>query len=328
MQPGTDATERLNMIVNDGVPVVLRGLVAEWPATRAASQSAAAFRDYCTTFAGTGEVEAFVGDPAIAGSYFYGDGVDGFNFERRRMSLHDAIDAVVRALDQPGSDTIYVGSVPVGEQLRGFVEANPLPLPGLAAAPRIWLGHMARIACHYDTLDNVACVVAGQRRFTLYPPEAIGDLYVGPIDKTMAGQPVSLAAAAPDPVRYPRFAAAAATAMHVELNAGDAVYIPKLWWHQVESTAPFNVLVNYWWDATASGPDAPYAALLLAMIAIAERPPRERLAWQAFFDHYVFRRAGHPLRHLPIDQHGALGPLRPSNYGRLRTLVMQMLRSR
>jgi hypothetical protein len=114
----------------------------------------------------------------------------------------------------------------------------------------------------------------------------------------------------------------------VELEPGDALFLPNLWWHRVESTAPFNGLINYWWDAFASGPDSPYTTMLLAMIAISERPPRERQAWRAMFDHYVFRGGGHPLAHLPADQHGLLGPLKPDNYGKIRARVLHMLRTR
>ena len=111
-----------------------------------------------------------------------------------------------------------------------------------------------------------------------------------------------------------------------ELKAGDGIYIPKLWWHQIESTASFNGLVNYWWDPFAGGPDAPYTSLLLSLIAIAERPPRERQASKAFFDHYVSRSNGHPLAHLPTEQHGMLGPLKPDNYAKIRAIVMHRLR--
>src|SRR5580698_2562185 len=96
-------------------------------------------------------------------------------------------------------------------------------------------------------------------------------------------------------------------------------------WHKVESTARFNVLVNYWWDAFRSGPDAPYTSMLLSMITIAERPAAERQAWKAFFDHYVFRSHGHPLVHLPTEQHGILGSLK-ENYGKIRARVMHLLR--
>jgi len=191
----------------------------------------------------------------------------------------------------------------------------------------MWLGTASNVSSHYDTFDNLACVIAGRRRFTLYAPELIGKLYIGPIDNTMSGPPVSLAASAAkgSEAQFPLFEPIRNQAQMLELEAGDALFLPKLWWHQVESLAPFNGLVNYWWDATASGPDSPYTALLLSMITIAERPPAERQAWKAFFDHYVFRSNGHPLAHLPPQQHGLLGPLK-DNYARIRARIMSMLR--
>src|SRR3546814_7168431 len=69
----------------------------------------------------------------------------------------------------------------------------------------------------------------------------------------MAGQPVALApgAAAGDP-RYPRFEGARGRAVTIDLDPGDALYLPKLWWHQVEARDAVNLLVNYWWDAFRS----------------------------------------------------------------------------
>jgi hypothetical protein len=323
---GPDAFRR--EIVEACQPVVMRGLVSDWPAAQRGAQSPAAFREYLSQFDAGGQVEAFFGEPRIAGKYYYGDRLQGFNFERRRMRFAEALEAIVTALGQPGSPSVYVGSVPTDQCLPGFSVQNPLPVipPGVAA--RIWLGHASNVSAHFDAFDNVACVIAGTRRFTLFPPDAIGHLYVGPIDNTMAGQPVSLAAAAspPDDARFPLFREVREKALVAELGAGDALYIPKLWWHQIEAAAPFNGLVNYWWDTFSIGPDAPYTALLLSMITIAERPPEERKAWKAFFDHYVFRTNGHPLAHLPADQHGILGPLRQGNYGKIRARVMQLLR--
>jgi hypothetical protein len=273
------------------------------------------------------QVEAFFGERRIAGKYYYNDDLQGFNFERKRMRFGAALETITATLEQPDSPSVYVGSVPTEQCLPGFSAQNPMPLLAPGVAARIWLGHASKVSAHYDAFDNVACVIAGTRRFTLYPPEAISHLYVGPIDNTMAGQPVSLAAsAAPDDPRFPLFQNVREQAMVADLLPGDAIYIPKLWWHQIEATAPFNGLVNYWWDAFSAGPDAPYTSLLLSMITIAERPPEERKAWKAFFDHYVFRSNGHPLAHLPPEQRGLLGPLRPSNYGKIRALVMHLLR--
>jgi Cupin-like domain len=319
--------EHFHEFLEGGQPVVIRGLVADWPVVKAARGATGALQDYFAQFDNGTNVEVFIGDPVIRGKYYYNPGLQGFNFERRTMKLMEAVNYMLQPPEQRNSRSIYVGSVPTADCLPGFAAGNPMPLAG-GPGPRIWLGTAANISSHYDTFDNLACVIAGRRRFTLYAPELISRLYVGPLDNTMSGPPVSLAASAPEGSAdsFPLFEEIRDQALTAELDPGDALYLPKLWWHQVESTAAFNGLVNYWWDAFSSGPDAPYTSLLLAMITIAERPPAERRAWQAFFDHYVFRSNGHPLAHLPPEQHGLLGPLKSDNYSKIRARIMRLLR--
>ena len=317
----------LREVVEPCMPVIMRGLVSSWPVVHAATRSVQDIQQYLARLDNGSQADAFVADRKIAGKYYYAEGLKGFNFERRRMRLIDAVNAMVTSIGKPDEPTMYMGSLPADEYLPGFAAQNALPVLAQHIAPRIWLGHAANVSAHFDAFDNVACVVAGTRRFTLFPPDAISALYVGPLDNTMAGQPVSFAASSPlDLEKYPLFAEALPRALSAELGPGDAIYIPKLWWHQVESTAPFNGLVNYWWDAFALGPDAPYVSLLLSLITIAERPAAEREAWKAFFDHYVFRSKGHPLAHLPADQHGMLGPLMPDNYAKIRAIAMRKIR--
>lgn len=315
----------LNDVATEGRPVVLRGLVKDWPAVQAAKHSPSALQNYLLKFDAGLQADAFFGQPSIGGKYYYNDNLSGFNFERRRMKLSEALEAIVSTLDTTDASSIYIGSLTLNEYLPGFSANNLLPLISETIVPRIWLGHRSNVSLHYDAFENIACVIAGRRRFTLFPPEAISHLYVGPIDNTMAGQPVSLAASSSDSQRFPLFELIKDQAMVVELEPGDALYLPKLWWHKVEALSKFNGLVNYWWDAFSGGPDAPYTSMLLSMITIAERPLPERLAWRAFFDHYVFRPEGHPLRHLPAEQHGLLGPLKET-YGKLRARIMHLLR--
>ncbi len=317
----------LRQVVEPCRPLVLRGLVGAWPAVHCATRSPQDLRVYLSQFDQGREAEVFVGDAAIGGRYYYTEDLKGFNFTRRRMPFGAALEAIAAGRSAPGEPTLYLGSIPANEYLPGFAQANALPVLPPHIAPRIWLGHASRVSAHFDTYDNVACVIAGRRRFTLYPPQTTGSLYVGPIDHTMAGQPVGLAVGStPGDPRYPRFEQVREQALVAELGPGDALYLPKLWWHQVEGLEPFNALVNYWWDAFAAGPDAPYASMLLGLISIAERPAAERRAWRALFDHYVFRPERHPLEHLPPEQHGLLGPLRPDNYRRIRAWVMRLLR--
>jgi hypothetical protein len=312
-------------IVEKCEPVILRGLVRDWPIINTA-KSHNALATYLHAQAAPHPIGVFVAPAAIGGRYYYTDDLSGFNFRQETMAFPDAL-ARVMAERNDDAETAYLGSVPIADYLPSLIDDLPMELLGARVSPRLWLGHAAHIATHYDTMDNLACVFLGTRRFTLYPPDAVADLYVGPIDFTMAGQPVSLAAeAGGDPARYPRFEAVRDRALVADLEPGDALYLPKLWWHQVVSTQPLNGLINYWWDAFALGPDSPNMSLMFALINIAERPLPERMAWRAFFDHYVFRPDGHPLAHLPPDKHGILGPLKPDNFGRIRARIMQALR--
>lgn len=273
------------------------------------------------------EAEVFVGPPAIGARYNYNGSLTGFNFDRVRLPFVEALVRIVDSASLPDRSSMYMGSLTAETFFPGIERTLELPFMPATVPPRVWIGHASTVACHYDTMDNVACVAAGRRRFTLFPPDAIRDLYVGPIDHTLAGQPISLAMGSdPGDPRYPRFEQARDRALVVELAPGDALYVPKLWWHQVEALDDVNVLINFWWDGFATGPDQPYTTLMLALLAIAERPPAERAAWRAWFDHYVFRPDGHPLAFLPPERHGILGVRSKENHGRIRALVMRLLR--
>lgn len=273
------------------------------------------------------DAEVFVGANAIGAKYNYDATMAGFNFDRVPMPFADALAKILSSASLIDRPSMYMGSLTTETYLPGIEKTIDVPFIPQTVRPRVWIGHASVVACHYDVMDNVACVAAGRRRFTLFPPDAIKDLYVGPIDHTLAGQPIGLAVGSePGDPRYPRFAQARDRAIVVELEQGDAIYVPKLWWHQVEALDDVNVLVNFWWDGFATGPDQPYTALLLALLAVAERPTAERAAWRAWFDHYVFRPDGHPLAFLPPERHGVLGAGSRENHGRIRSLVMRLLR--
>lgn len=267
-------------------------------------------------------MRAFVGDESIDGRFFYSADLSRFNYRVVEARLEKLLERLLE-LDGSDDESIYMGSTPTAEILPEFSRSNPLPLvEGRGGEARIWIGNASRIAAHFDESDNVACVVSGKRRFTLFPPEEIGNLYVGPLDHTPAGQPTSMVdLAAPDWSRFPKFRQAIKNARSSELSPGDAIYIPALWWHSIEAPGPFNVLVNYWWQDEPLDADSPLHALAHALLSISHLPARKRARWRAFFDHYVFKKDGEPAEHIPDQARGILGPTSP----KLRQFMRQYL---
>jgi hypothetical protein len=290
-------------------PLVVRGLVAQWPAVEAANSSPRVLVDYLRGLHRGASVRAFVGEPGIGGRFFYRPTLDGFNFSIAETDLPQLLETLL-ALDESGDpQSIYMGSTPTTDILPRFEAENPLPVMAEhGAGPRMWIGTGSRVAAHFDESDNVACVVSGRRRFTLFPTEQVSNLYVGPIDQTVAGQPTSIVdLAAPDFERFPRFREALEQGQFAELEPGDAIYIPSLWWHAVEAQGPLNVLVNYWWQYEPGDGGSPMHVLAYGLMSISHLAERKRERYRTLFDHYVFRPNSETAEHIPPPARGVLG---------------------
>ncbi|MFG3449898.1 cupin-like domain-containing protein [Stenotrophomonas sp. NPDC047960] len=308
-------------------PKVIRGLVADWPMVSAARDSAEAAVAHLKQYDhGTLPVTATTAPPEANGRIFYNADMSGFNFRREQVALKVALDTLLKYRSASDPPTIYVASTTLDSFLPGFRQDNPLALGVDEPLASIWIGNRSRIAAHHDVPDNLACAVAGRRRVTLFPPDQIGNLYIGPLDFTPAGQAVSLVDfAEPDLDRFPRFARAMASAQVAELGPGDAVFIPSLWWHHMEGLDDFNVLVNYWWRPVPAWMDPPMNALMLSLLALRGLPPAQRRSWQALFDHYVFGAGGDATAHIPEAARGVLGPLDGAMAANVRSVLRKRL---
>ena len=326
-----DARTFSEEIVPSYRPAILKGLVKDWPAVRAASDSADEAARYLGGFYRGAQVEAFVGRPEIGGRFFYSSNMAGFNFQKQPARLTDVLGYLAADGQKEGAAAVYVGAAPVPECLPGFEVANPLPLlADKPAVPRIWIGNRTSVSTHFDLSDNIACVVSGRRRFILFPPDQLPNLYVGPLDHTMAGQPASMVSVhQPDFELYPRFREALDAALVAELEPGDAIYVPTLWWHHVDALTPFNILVNYWWETGAGDSGSPFEAMAHGILAISHLPEPQRQAWRGMFDHYVFRPTGEdPAAHLPPAHRGILGAPTPELRARMKQFLLRALSRR
>lgn len=322
-------------IRQDGDPVIIRGLGDRWPAVVAAKQSDEALLGYLRRFVHREPVPAVVGEPQIAGRFFYTDDLLELNFKRVRSPLQPFLDRLLRDRDHPHPIAMAVQSEQIPALLPGFELENRIAvLDGVV--PRAWIGNRIRVAPHYDLMENVGMVVSGRRRFTVFPPDQLPNLYPGPLELTPAGTPVSLVDLDdPDLDRFPRFAEAAETAQQATLEPGDAIYLPYHWWHAVDSLEPVNFFVNYWWNdgvghvetrtEASRETGSPYDALMYALFALKPLPHEQREVWRKVFDYYIFETSGDPGAHLPAEARGVLSPPTPSQLTRMRATLKLIL---
>ena len=323
---GVDPNDVLEIIGDRDTPVVFRGLIKDWPLVQAAMTSPQAAVDYLKPFDSGRPVTAFIGASATEGKIFYNEDFSATNFEPQQVPLPMVLDQLMAHVDNEQPPTIYVGSSSIDVCLPGLGEHNRLPEGEHRASVRIWIGNRTRVAAHYDALENMACVCAGKRRFTLFPPDQLQNLYVGPMDLTPAGQQVSLVDVEnPDFDKHPRYKEALEHAKTAVLEPGDAIYVPSLWWHQVDGMESFNILINHWWREVPEFMGPPGDALLLSILNIRDLPEAQRKAWQNLFNHYVFEADDETVAHIPEHSRGVLGALDEDTARRLRALLRNKL---
>jgi hypothetical protein len=302
-------------------PAVLKGVAADWPLVRAADPAG-----WLRAHANPGQVQYMQAPPEVEGRMHYGATVATQNFERREGAFAGFLDALSEQAGKARPDALALQGMPAPALLPGFAETHRLDfVPGIV--PRLWIGNAAKVAIHHDPTENVAVVAAGRRRFTLFAPEQVSNLYMGPFDPTPAGVQVSMAhVTAPDFDRFPRFAAALDAAQTADLDPGDALYIPYQWYHHVEALDAFNVLVNFWWDPAPAG--SPWEAMMHGFVGLRNLPPDQRRAWRAMFDRYVFLTGGDPGEHLPVEARGVLGATAPQDITAMRRSLIAALQRR
>ncbi len=331
-------TEELSGIAPDRIPfdeladmqrpVILKGVARDWPLVHRGLESPESAIAYLLSFYQGRQVVGYVGAPEIKGRFHYNADVTAMNFTAGRVLLGDFLARLAVHLDDSEAPSFYIGSTDVDGYLPGLRAENDLILAppvtdGEPPLVSIWIGNRTIASAHYDMSNNIACCMVGHRRFTLFPPEQVANLYPGPLEPTPGGQVVSMVDfTAPDLERYPRFREALAAGEVAELEPGDVLVYPALWWHHVEALDAFNVMINYWWNAVPAFMDTPTNTLLHALLSLRDRPEAEKRAWRAMFDYYIFGPADRAAEHLPEAARGNLAPLDEIRARRLRAVLL------
>jgi hypothetical protein len=320
-------------VIHSPEPVILKGLVNNWKLVKLAGQSAAEAVAYLKSYYNGRPSLINRGHPGINGRYFYNDDMTALNYDTVKMGIDEALDLILASQTDPQSPSYYISSNSIDTHFPGFRQENDLRLPRLQKSyptlppdVKIWVGTPSVATCHYDALDNLACCVAGNRRFTLFPPSEFENLYFGPLELTPGGQAISMVDFAnPDYEKHPRFKMAQAAGQVAELEPGDAVYIPSMWMHHVEGLSSFNILINYWWNDAPAFTGSGMNVLYHAFLSLRDKPEHEKVGWKHLFDYYIFGDSERAGKHLPEQARGVLQPLDEIKARQLRAMLINKL---
>lgn len=304
---GITPSDVLEYVAGVTQPLILRGYCEHFPAVAAGKQSPRVMADYLLNFYSGNPINGCYGGAETEGRVFYNEDMSGFNFQVRQTDLGALLDDILSSAGAESAPMRYMPSSEVNHWFPAFSIANDAGVSEVSPVGSLWLGNKVRVAAHYDFPNNLACNLAGKRRFTLLPPEQIANLYPGPLEFAPGGQEVSLVDFYnPDFEKFPRFRNALDYALIAELNAGDALYIPGMWWHHVESLDTLNVLYTHWWRDSAAYMGRPTNTLLHAVLGLRNLPEHQRKAWKALFDYYIFEAGENAAEHITPQAQGVL----------------------
>ncbi|PWA39218.1 2-oxoglutarate (2OG) and Fe(II)-dependent oxygenase superfamily protein [Artemisia annua] len=276
LQTNPSCDEFTSQIEPKNVPTVFNGCVKDWKAFDKWNPSAGGL-DYLEELAGSSTVEVMLSRSAPV---FYGDirnhervplpfstfigyckGVSLQNkeghapcssteklspasFETEQDDMLDASSQIYLAqvpiMNMEKEEKVQLGSLIEDIQTPQFLETKTL------ASINLWMnGAQTRSSTHYDPHHNLLCVVSGSKQVDLWPPSSSPVLYPMPL----YGEASNHSAVPIDEIDlslHPRAEHSKKYSQRVILHAGDALFIPEGWFHQVDSES-LTVAVNFWW---------------------------------------------------------------------------------
>ncbi|MFT5174217.1 MAG: hypothetical protein ACI8W7_002404 [Gammaproteobacteria bacterium] len=153
-------------------------------------------------------------------------------------------------------ESIYLAQVPIGESALGAHLRPAIDRVGTATGLRaaidlnLWWGPGGHTEpLHYDSGDGTLAQLYGEKQVALFAPSQSKNLYPFPLSRRGIAPWISrVYLNRPDDERFPRLKLALPHRLDVTLKAGQILYIPANWWHEVTAVSSgFIVSINRFW---------------------------------------------------------------------------------
>ena len=229
--------------VRPGRPIILRGLLNDWPAL--AKWSFEYLREQADDICAN--VILVEPDRNDAGGGGYLESVTATS-----MPLSQYLDL---ASSETTGRRYYLANQALDALLPGLVrDTRSMPYASRAlcrltrSKTRVWIAPSGSVTpLHFDLLDNLVGQITGRKRFVLFRPEQARLLYC-PSDLAQPFySPIDLER--PDLERFPLFAQA--TSIECTLEPGELLYLPRRWFHFVRSLQP-SISLNVWFPTLST----------------------------------------------------------------------------
>ncbi len=333
---GISENEIPDYIFESQQPLILKGLVKNWPLTQLGLTDTQKAIAQLIDADSQQVAPVYYGQTDSGNRLGYISDCTSLNFEIKSVNLTQVLQELANNLDNPAYPLRYIASNVLQIHFPDIFKNNQLsfdspyfknkPMQPGDPLTGIWIGNRTLSPCHWDAQCNIACCVVGHRKFTLFPPSQIENLYPGPLELTPGGQSITLVDFDnPDFERFPKYKNAIQHGQIAELEPGDAIFIPCMWWHQVEAINTFNVLINYWWNPFEKIRGQAMPVLEHAILSLRDRPTFEKQAWKYLFDYYIFGDDQVAGEHIPADARGKLGKIDTLKARQLRALLINKL---
>lgn len=117
---------------------------------------------------------------------------------------------------------------------------NQLGLSLPATGFNLWIGPSGHTTClHYDSVDSLLIQLQGSKKVVLFPPQELKNLYPFPVSVHLK-HGLKLRASysqvypdRPDFSTFPKLKQALQQRYDLTLQAGEVLYLPAGWWHEV-----------------------------------------------------------------------------------------------